>query len=148
MCTRNRVHVPDWTLLRPDMQKTWISLRARFYVITFRVILLNFISLSKDYSDAFCLCFLGLHFEIQQGKHHNSVWNLFKVNRKDTRTTSLTLFGIFHCELWTDFTQKRRLVSWIIIYITHVHKRYSKSEHVFSLDRQDASHVLGLVSVI
>ena len=29
-------------------------------------------------------------------------------------------------------------MSWIIIYITHAHKSYSKSEHVFSLDRQGA----------
>ena len=28
----------------------------------------------------------------QQCKHQNSVWNLFKVYNKDTRTTSLTLF--------------------------------------------------------
>ena len=28
----------------------------------------------------------------QQWKHQNNVWNLFKVNSKDTRTTSLTSF--------------------------------------------------------
>ena len=36
----------------------------------------------------------------QQWKHHNNVWNLFIVNNKDTRKTSLTLFwcGIVNFE--------------------------------------------------
>ena len=36
----------------------------------------------------------------QQWKYQNIVWNLFKVNRKDARMTSLTLLFI-----WTDFAQ-------------------------------------------
>ena len=38
----------------------------------------------------------------QQLKHQNNVWNMFKVNNKDSRTTSLTLFWCFHCRLWTS----------------------------------------------
>ena len=33
----------------------------------------------------------------QQWKHQNNTQNLFKVNRKDTRTTSLTLFWCLYC---------------------------------------------------
>ena len=33
----------------------------------------------------------------QQWKHQNNMRNLFKVNRKDTRTTSLTLFWCLYC---------------------------------------------------
>ena len=32
------------------------------------------------------------------------VWNMFKVNYKDTRTTSLALFWCLYCSFWTDFT--------------------------------------------
>ena len=32
------------------------------------------------------------------------VWNMFKVNNKNTRTTSLTSFWRFYCLLWTYFT--------------------------------------------
>ena len=32
----------------------------------------------------------------QQWKHQNNVWNLFKVNNRDTRTTSMTLFWCLH----------------------------------------------------
>ena len=32
------------------------------------------------------------------------VWNMFKVNDKNTRTTSLTFFCCFYCSLWTYFT--------------------------------------------
>ena len=35
----------------------------------------------------------------QQWKQQNKVWNLFKVNNKDTRTTSMTK-GCFHYWLW------------------------------------------------
>ena len=31
----------------------------------------------------------NLLVQSQQGKHQNNVWNLFKVNNKDTRTTSV-----------------------------------------------------------
>ena len=52
-----------------------------------------------------------LHVQSQQWKHQNNVWNLFKVNNKDYRTTSLTterrhifhtLFWCYHCWLWTS----------------------------------------------
>ena len=32
------------------------------------------------------------------------MWNLFKVKNKDTRTTSVTSFWCFCCQLWTYFT--------------------------------------------
>ena len=32
------------------------------------------------------------------------MWNIFKINNKITRTTSLTLFWCFYCSLWTYFT--------------------------------------------
>ena len=32
------------------------------------------------------------------------VWNMFKVNNKNTRTTSLASFWRFYCLLWTYFT--------------------------------------------
>ena len=37
----------------------------------------------------------------QQQKYQNNMWNLFKVNNKDSRTTSLTSFYCLYC--WTDF---------------------------------------------
>ena len=40
----------------------------------------------------------------QQWKRHNNMWNLFKVNNKDIRTTSLTSFWRLYSDLWTDFT--------------------------------------------
>ena len=59
----------------------------------------------------------------QQWKHQNNMWNLFKVNNKDTRTTSLTLlftlnrFHILHwcfyCWIWTGSC-------WLRIYL-HIH---------------------------
>ena len=33
------------------------------------------------------------------------MWNLFKVNNKDTRTTSMTSFWFLYCWLWIDFTR-------------------------------------------
>ena len=33
----------------------------------------------------------------QQWKHQNNVWNLFKVNNKDTRTTSMKSFRCLYC---------------------------------------------------
>ena len=33
----------------------------------------------------------------QQWKHQDNVWNRFKVNNKDTRTTSMTLFCCLYC---------------------------------------------------
>ena len=38
-----------------------------------------------------------LFVQSQQWKHQNNMRNLFKVNRKDTRTTSLTLFWCLYC---------------------------------------------------
>ena len=32
------------------------------------------------------------------------MWNKFKVNNKNTKTTSLTSFWYFYCQLWTYFT--------------------------------------------
>ena len=42
--------------------------------------------------------------QCQQWKHQNNVWNLFKVNNKDTRTASVTSFLYLYCKLWTNFT--------------------------------------------
>ena len=43
-------------------------------------------------------------FQSQQWKHQNNEWNVFKVNNKDTRTTSLTSFWCLYCWLWTNIT--------------------------------------------
>ena len=40
---------------------------------------------------------LYLLAQSQQWKHHNKVWNMFKVNNKDTRKTSMTSFW---CLCW------------------------------------------------
>ena len=40
----------------------------------------------------------------QHWKHQNNVWNLYKVNNKDTRATSMMSFWCLYCLLWTDFT--------------------------------------------
>ena len=32
------------------------------------------------------------------------MWNMFKTNNEDTRTTLMTLFWYIYCELWTYFT--------------------------------------------
>ena len=37
--------------------------------------------------------------------NQNNAWNLFKVNNKDTRMTSLTSYWCLYCYLWTNFTQ-------------------------------------------
>ena len=40
---------------------------------------------------------LNLHVQSQQWKHQNNVWDLFKVNNKDNRTTSLILLSLLYC---------------------------------------------------
>ena len=40
---------------------------------------------------------LNLHVHDQQWKHQNNVWNLFKVNIKDTRMTSMRSFWCLYC---------------------------------------------------
>ena len=40
----------------------------------------------------------------QQCKHQDNVWNLFKINNKVTRMTSMTLLWCLYCQLLTDFT--------------------------------------------
>ena len=35
-------------------------------------------------------------------RNTSTMWNLFKVNHKDTRTTSLTSFWRIYCKLWTN----------------------------------------------
>ena len=40
----------------------------------------------------------------KQWKYQNNVWNPFKVNNKNTRTTAVTSFWCCYCQLWTDFT--------------------------------------------
>ena len=41
-------------------------------------------------------------------KVNNGTWkhcvNLFKIENKDTRKTSITLLCCLHCQFWTDFT--------------------------------------------
>ena len=36
-------------------------------------------------------------FEVNNRKQLNNIWNLFKVNNKDTRTTSVTQFWYLYC---------------------------------------------------
>ena len=47
--------------------------------------------------------YLSSYFLVQslQLKHQN-VWNMFKVNNKDTRATSMTSFWCLYCQLWTN----------------------------------------------
>ena len=45
-----------------------------------------------------------LLIQSQLWKHQKNVWNMFKVNNKDTRTTSLKSFWCLYCQLWTNFT--------------------------------------------
>ena len=40
----------------------------------------------------------------QQWNHQIKVWNLLKVDNKDTKTSSLTSFWCLYCYLWIDFT--------------------------------------------
>ena len=42
--------------------------------------------------------------QIQQWKHQNNVWNLFKVNNKDSRTTWTKSFWCLYCQLGIEFT--------------------------------------------
>ena len=46
----------------------------------------------------------ALLVQSQQWKHQSNVWKLFKVNNKDTRTTSMTSFWCLYRQLWKDFT--------------------------------------------
>ena len=39
----------------------------------------------------------------EQWKHQEKVRNLFKVDNKYTRTTSITSFCCLYCQMWTDF---------------------------------------------
>ena len=41
--------------------------------------------------------------QIQEWKQQKNVWNMFKVNTKDTRTTSMTSFWCLYWQLRTDF---------------------------------------------
>ena len=41
--------------------------------------------------------------KIEQWKHQEKVRNLFKVDNKYTRTTSITSFCCLYCQMWTDF---------------------------------------------
>ena len=45
-----------------------------------------------------------LFAESQEWKHKNNVWNMFKVNNKETRTMSMTSFWFLYCLLWIYFT--------------------------------------------
>ena len=45
----------------------------------------------------------NLLIESQQWKHQNNVWNLSKVNNKNTRMASVTPFWCRYWQLWTDF---------------------------------------------
>ena len=44
-----------------------------------------------------------LFVESQQWKRQDNVWNLFKINNKDTRTSSLMSFWGLYCLIWRDF---------------------------------------------
>ena len=39
----------------------------------------------------------------QKWKHWRNEWNMFKVNKKGTKTTSMTSFWCLYCWLWTNF---------------------------------------------
>ena len=47
---------------------------------------------------------LAYLFAQSQFWEHQNVLNLLKVNNKDARTKSMTLFWCFYCQCWTGFT--------------------------------------------
>ena len=69
-------------------------------------------------------------------KHQSNVWNLFKVNNKDTRTTPLTYFEIRNnkecCILYKTFHKTRLLLSldsFIVIFNMIWNKNYRLRRH-------------------
>ena len=67
------------------------------------------------------LDFIPANIELFKVKNRNcrkKVWNMFKVNNKDTKTTSTTSFWCLYCWLWSDlihcwFWRSNRLGSFI-----------------------------------
>ena len=61
----------------------------------------------------------------QQWKHQNNVWNLFKINNDDTRTTSITSFWGLYCYPKAVFTHRSSVSivdfkqvnsGWVVLY--------------------------------
>ena len=80
-------------------------------------IMLNYILViyPKFYNSFLCRHLL---VQIQQGKHRNNVWNMFRVNDENTRTTSLPLFWCLYFDFeWISYiNQEFVLILWTIKY--------------------------------
>ena len=57
------------------------------------------------YLSGFSLPSRHLLVQSQQWKQQNNMWNIFRVNKKETRMTSMALFWRHYCKLWIDFTR-------------------------------------------
>ena len=64
----------------------------------------SYLYISKVYSEVYHLPSESLTVQSQQYKHWRKVWNMFKVNNKDTKTTSVMSLKCFYCQLWTYIT--------------------------------------------
>ena len=80
---------------------------------------------------------LSQHLRAQshQWKHQLSVWNLLKVNNKDTRLMSLTSFWCPHCQLQTHLISCSSVFSVSIVAFEQVKYRLSNRSHRFKKNR-------------
>ena len=58
-----------------------------------------------------------LFVQHQQWKHQENVWNLLKVNNKDTRMTSLMCL---YCSLWANKCRMDKFLSNMLFFLTNV----------------------------
>ena len=73
------------------------------------------------------------------------MYNMFKVNNKNARTTSMTSFWCFHCLLWTYITLfsiflllilKKKILGWKDEILTIRTITYSKSTHILIINNK------------
>ena len=77
------------TSLLPNSKEAYSDLSLKHYNKVF--LLSMFLMKLQGWSSRYLLV------QSQRCKHRNNVWNLFKVNNKDTWTTSLTLLWCLYC---------------------------------------------------
>ena len=74
------------------------------------------------------------HYQSQQLNYQNNVRNLFKVNHKDKRTTSLTLLWCLYYQFWTKFSHFSSASTVEQVNAGWAHRNHSFDSHSKSID--------------
>ena len=77
--------------------------RPIIFVFFFDFEMVGFVAVILGYHNLHCT-FLSHFMPLVQ--QQNSVWNLFKVTNKNTRTMSLISFCCCYCQLWVNLTHR------------------------------------------